>query len=139
MLLFIDDLVKDMHKGCQTNVAILDFSKAFEVIPHERLIGKLQHYGIRGTTQQWIRSFLTDRTQRVVVENEKSAPAPVTSGVPQGSVLGPILFLVFINDMPESIASHCRLFADDSILYRKVANKDDCKALQDDLEALQEW
>ena len=139
LLLFIDELAKGMCDGDQYDVAIMDFSKAFDVVPHERLLAKLDHYGIQGNTHQWIRSFLADRSQQVVVDGAKSSPAPVISGVPQGSVLGPILFLVFINDMPETIKARCRLFADDSIVYRPVRNTNDCEGLQEDLNALQRW
>jgi hypothetical protein len=116
LLLFIDELARSMCEGDQVDVAVMDFSKAFDVVPHERLLAKLNHYGIRGTTLPWIRGFLTDRSQQVVVDGAKSASAQVTSGVPQGSVLGLILFLVFINDMPECIQAQSRLFAHDSII-----------------------
>ena len=139
LLLFIDDLARSMCEGNQVDVAVLDFSKAFDVVPHKRLLHKLDFYGIRGQSHQWIRSFLQNRSQRVVVDGEQSTSAPVTSGVPQGSVLGPILFLVFINDMPECVKSRARLFADDSIVYRNINSKDDCTALQDDLDALHKW
>ena len=139
LLLFIDEMAKSMCDGEQTDIAIMDFSKAFDVVPHERLLLKLNHYGIRGETHDWIRAFLSNRTQQVVVDGDKSSSAPVTSGVPQGSVVGPILFLVFINDMPESIKARCRLFADDSIIYRDVSCDDDAKALQEDLDALHRW
>ena len=140
LIMFIDELAKGMCMGEQYDVAIMDFSKAFrDVVPHECLLVKLDHYGIKGNTHKWIRSFLSDRTQQVVVDGDKSSSAPVTSGVPQGTVLGQILFLAFINDMPESIKAKCRLFADDSIIYTPVENEDDCKGLQQDLDALQEW
>ena len=139
LLLFVDELVRELAKGRQTDVAVMDFSKAFDVVPHKRLLYKLKYYGIRGSTLKWIEDFLTGRTQQVVVDGEVSDVAPVTSGVPQGSVLGPFLFLAFINDMPECVTSRCRLFADDSIIYRKVDNDDDAGALQKDLDALQKW
>ena len=78
----------------------MDFSKAFDVVPHNLLIYKLQHVGVTGYTLNWSQSFLAGRTQRVVVDGELSPSAPVCSGVPQGSVLGPILFMCYINDMP---------------------------------------
>ena len=109
------------------------------MVPHERLLVKLGHYGIRNNTQSWIRSFLSERSQRVVVDGEISQPAPVISGVPQGSVLGPILFLIFINDMPECVNAKCRLFADDTIIYQNITNTDDSQNLQNDLNALSTW
>ena len=93
-------------------------------MPHERLLLKLHHYGIRGRTLQWIKNFLLDRTQQVLLEGTQSKTCPVDSGVPQGTVLGPILFL-FINDLPDVVSSQARLFADDSLLYRVINNPSD--------------
>ena len=131
--------MRSVKDGNQVDAVVMDFSKAFDVVPHGSLLVKLDHYGIRGHTLSWIDSFLSRRTQRVVVNNEMSDLAPVTSGVPQGSVLGPILFLAYINDMPECISSTSRLFADDTIVYRQVKCDEDRQALQQDLVALEAW
>ena len=139
LLTFVDELLQSLTARGQIDLAILDFSKAFDVVPHARLLYKLEFYGIKGATLRWISSFLHERTQRVVVDDQTSDEAPVTSGVPQGSVLGPILFLVYINDMPEYIKSSCRLFADDSIIYRVIQGLRDCATLQDDLDRLHQW
>ena len=119
----------------------MDFSKAFDKVPHARLLYKLTYYGITGTTHNWINDFLRKRTQRVVLEGSSSDVTAVTSGVPQGSVLGPLLFLVFINDLPEYVSENTtvRLFADDCKLYRRIQTHEDSSQLQEDLNSLQKW
>ena len=136
---FVDELLQHMCDGKQIDAVVMDFSKAFDMVPHNSLLVKLASYGVQSYNSAWIKSFLSDRSQCVVVDGIPSDPAPVTSGVPQGSVLGPILFLVFINDMPECISSKCRLFADDTIVYREIVSADDTTLLQQDLDALQVW
>ena len=103
------------------------------------LLAKVESYGITNGLQNWIRSFLEGRTQRVVVDGETSDAAAVKSGVPQGSVLGPLLFLIFINDLTEHTSSTVSLFTDDCVMYRQIANVHDCKVLQEDLNQLHEW
>ena len=123
----------------QTDVIIMDFAKAFNKVPHRRLLYKLGYYGIRGSTHKWISSWLSERSQKVVLDGQASDPVPVLSGVPQGSVLGPVLFLIFINDLPDNIRSSVRLFADDCVLYRNIKSPIDCQILQDDLNSLSQW
>ena len=103
------------------------------------MLGKLSHYGIKGPVLCWIAAFLADRTQRVVIEGTHSPPAPVFSGVPQGTVLGPLLFLCHINDLPSVVNSQVRLFADDCLMYRPIALEADQVSLQRDLTALERW
>lgn len=114
----------------------LDFAKAFDSVPHQRLLHKVSAYGIRGKLLSWIKDFLTDRRQYVSVKGESSSWQNVISGVPQGSVLGPILFIIYINDLPEIVSSTVKFFADDTKLYNKDSNSD---ILQQDLDALFVW
>ena len=117
----------------------MDFSKAFDKVSHQRLVTKLHNYGICGKTNKWISSFLSDRQQKVVLEGYCSDSKQVFSGVPQGSVLGPCLFLNYINDLPDSLASHARLFADDTIIYLTITSDSDTVILQSDLDKLALW
>jgi len=122
-----------MNNWTQVDIGILDFSKAYDKVAHSRLVQKLEFYGIRGKPLQWITSFLSKITQQVIVEGSYSTPCKVTSGVPQGSVLGPTLFLIHINDLVTGIQSTARLFADDCLIYRPIATTTDHQILQDDL------
>ena len=141
---FFHDLVSNLERALnrnhrQTDVIIMDFAKAIDKVPHRRLLYKLDYYGIRGSTHKWITPWLSGRFQKVVLDGQASDPVPVLSGVPQGSVLGPVLFLIFINDLPENIRSSVRLFADDCVLYRNIESPMDCQFLQDDLNSLAQW
>ena len=135
----LHDLVTSFDKGKQTDVIILDFSKAFDTVPHKKLLHKLQEYGISGPLHQWLTNFLTKREMRVVVDGVQSDSVYVDSGVPQGTVLGPILFLCHINDLPNSVQSQVRLFADDCLLYRNINTPQDSEILQSDLKQLEQW
>ena len=121
------------------DVAVLDFSKAFDTVPHRELLHKLDHYGVRGPLHSWLSTFLTQRSMKVVLEGESSDAVAVESGVPQGTVLGPILFLCHINDLPSCVESEVRLFADDCLLYRQINTLADHTTLQNDLTKLEQW
>ena len=119
-------------------MVILDFSKAFVRVPHQHL-RKLHHFDIREHLRKWISSFLTGSTQSVIVEGVASESVTVASGVPQGLALGPLLFLLFINDLQDNLTSRARLSADDCIVYRTIECQEDCMVLQQDLHTLADW
>ena len=135
----VHDWMTALDNTTQTDAILLDFAKAFDKVPHKRLLSKLSSYGFTSNTHNWITSFLSNRKQRVSVNGALSDITDVTSGVPQGSVLGPILFLLYINDINENIQSSIRLFADDSIIYRKINSNIDHQILQTDLIQLEKW
>ena len=139
LIMLIEDLARNTSVGKQTDIILLDFSKAFDKVNHSKLLCKLHQYGIRGRELAWIRAFLGSRSQQVVIDGEESESIPVTSGVPQGSVLGRILFLIYINDLPDEVCSRVRLFADDTALYLTMESEDDRSALQTDLDILSAW
>lgn len=139
LIITADDLAKVLNSQGQSDMTILDFSKAFDKVPHHRLINKLEYYGIRGNTKQWISQFLSNRKQKVLVDGESSDESSVLSGVPQGTVLGPILFLIYINDIKENVNSTVRLFADDCLIYREIKSDEDLHILQEDLNTVYDW
>ena len=108
-------------------------------MPHNRLLEKIKSYGIVGPTLNWIEDFLKNRSQKVMVNGAGSEWENVTSGIPQGSVLGPILFVICINDLPDTVESDSHLFSDDTKIFRIIKNEDDKEILQDDLTKLEEW
>ena len=135
----VEDLSRQLIQGKQVDLVLLDFSKAFDKVNHLKLLFKLSQHGIRGNTLTWIKSFLVGRTQAVVLEGETSEEVPVNLGMPQGSVLGPLLFLLYINDLPHDNQSQIRLFADDTAVYLTVRNNSDSNILQADLDRLEIW
>jgi hypothetical protein len=134
-----DILTEAIHLGFCVDMVLTDFAKAFDRVSHRLLLSKLRHYGIRGRLLAWIEAWLRGRRQRVVIGNHYSDWKEVTSGVPKGSVLGPLLFLVFINDLPSSVASHIKLYADDSKIMRIITSEQDTIDLQNDIDAAAEW
>ncbi len=117
LILTIDDLAKNLDVNRQMDMCMLDFSKAFDKVIHQGLMAKLEYYGIRGQTKIWIEKWLTSRMQQVVVDGETYREEIVRSGVPKMTVLGPLMFLIFINDIGYNISSTIRLFADDALIY----------------------
>ena len=123
----------------QTDIVIMDFAKAFDKVNHSLLLHELHHYGVRRQVNRWIAGFLQDQKQAVVVDGAKSDSVAVKSGVPQGSVLGPSLFVVYINDLPGTVSSPVRLLADDTAIYRPVTTGQDQTHIQKDLQQLETW
>jgi hypothetical protein len=121
------------------DASYLDFAKAFDGVPHERLLRKVESLGIEGNVLQCIRDFLVGRRQRVSINGTVSDWASVRSGVPQGSVHGPILFVAYINDLPEVVSSVCSMYADDTNVYNTVKDASNKVQLQDDLGSLVNW
>ena len=140
LIMLCQDVMASIDKRNNVDLAFIDFSKAFDKVQHSLLIHKLEAYNLDKNVIRWIRSFLTNRTQMVIMENFHSEPIAVTSGVPQGSVLGPILFLLYINDLPDKINCQVRLYADDVVLYTNVISSNESNStLQTDLDRLTQW
>jgi hypothetical protein len=130
------DIADSMDNGDRIDTIVIDFSKAFDLVPHDRLLTKFVISGADSRVVAWAREFLLGHTLRVKVGGQFSKEVRVTSGVPQGSVLGPLLFLAYVNDIWRNIESTFRLFADDCVIYRKIINNEDIEKLQRDLDRL---
>ena len=120
LLCYLEEITKWVDEGPPVDVIYLDFQKAFDKVPHQRLILTLNSHGMGNSIINWLEQWLTDRKQRVVVDGEVSSWKSVLSGVPQGSVLGPILLLVYINDLEEGVTGSILKFPDDTKLFRKT-------------------
>ena len=138
LLNVIDSRTKALDRGESVDV-YLDFMKAFDTVPHKRLIGKLNSYGIGYYTLRWIYAFLSDRLQEVNVNGTNSEWANITNGIPQGSVLGPIPCVLYINDLHENIVSNVYMFADDTKVFKTMTSPNDQHTLQNDLDCLTSW
>ena len=139
LLEFFEDISEKLDSGRPIDVIYLDFAKAFDKVPHKRLLKKLRAHGIGGTAYKWIKAWLRNRGQRTVINGKFSTWAEVFSGVPQGSVLGPLLFLIFINDLDENINSKLCKFADDTKLGRTVETEEEVNILRGDLQKFSLW
>ena len=135
----LDIVSEALSRRFSAAVVFLDFLKAFDKVPHSLLLIKLEAYGFRGNLLRWLTCFLTGRMQRVVCGDSESDWTSVLSGALQGSVLGPLLFLVYINDMPELAKHFCKLFADDTKLISINKNSTDQETLQEDVDNLVNW
>ena len=139
LLNYLDKCCESIADGKVVDSIYFDFAKAFDTVPHRRLLKKLEGYGISGTTLGWIKSFLNDRKQLVKVDQAKSKIDSVVSGIPQGSVLGPLLFVIYINDLPDNVLSSILLFADDTKIFKEVNSLNDSLVIQRDIDELVRW
>ena len=139
LLKFLDEATETFDQGKQLDVSFLDFSKAFDTVPHKRLCLQLKCHGIDGKILSWIENWLSGRQQRVVLNGSKSKWKNVISGVPQGSVLGPLLFLIFVNSIETVVNSDVLKFADDLKMFRIIGDKNDHNEFQSDLDRLVKW
>ena len=132
LLEVMDDWTTALEEGSSIDVIYMDFKKAFDSVPHSRLISKLNALGVQGRILKWTAAFLTGRSQRVQVNGCSSTPAAVTSGTTQGSVLGPTLFVMYSNDLPRELSNTVKLFADDTKLYARSDTVDLTNSIQTD-------
>lgn len=139
LISFTHDLHTVLDRGSITDCIFLDFAKAFDTVPHDLLLLKLSNLNLDPNILAWLNCFLTNRYQFVTVNSINSDFSSVNSGVPQGSVLGPLLFLIYINDLPTNISSSISLFADDCVIYREIASDCDVSALQSDSNRVLQW
>ena len=136
----LDYIGSCLYQGGQVDTIYLDVSKAFDRINHQSLLQKLANSGIGGNLLNWFHSYLTDRRQRVVVTGATSDPLPVCSGVLQGSILGPAVFLLYVNNLPKVVkSSEVAMFADDTKVFSSIKSQDDVESLQTDLANLEYW
>ena len=141
LIQILDNWMKILDQGGGVDIVFCDFMNAFDKVPHQRLLNKLNMYNIDKPYTEWIKAFLLGRKQRVIVNGEKSDWKDVTSGIPQGSVLGPLLFVIYINDLPSvpTKGAEAYLYADDTKLFKGIFNETDMESLQSDLYEVCKW
>ena len=139
LLIAIDKWTEILDRDGKIDAIYFDFMKAFDTVPHNRLISKLQGHGINNAMCNWITSFLSNRRQRVVINGTHSNWGSVSSGIPQGSILGPLLFVIFINDLPSVVDSSMLLFADDTKIFREIRSYLDQDEIQKDINSMNTW
>ena len=135
----LDFLTEELSRGNNLDEILLDFSKAFDLVPHHRLVHKLRGYGFSEELVDWVKDYLSFRRQRVVMGEVNSDWVEVSSGVSQGSVLGPLLFVLYINDLPDRINNKIKLYADDSKILAVIKDWEDAIRLQDNLSSICQW
>ncbi len=135
----LNDWTNSIENDVYTDCIYLDYQKAFDTVPHKRLMSKLTAYNCHSKVNNWIEYYLADRKQYVEINGMKSGWEKVSSGIPQGSVLGPLLFLLYINDLPDNVSSNIYMYADDTKIYREIKSDDDSELLQQDLNKMSEW
>lgn len=128
-----------MDRRSCADCVFLDFAKAFDKVSHNLLLLKLSKLNLDANLLSWLELFLLNRSQYVVANNHESSPSPVFSGIPQGSVLGPLLFLIYVNDLPLCVSSNIHLFAEDCFFFREIIDDNDVKLLQTDINAVTSW
>lgn len=136
---FMDPITQAMEDNLPVDIIFLDMKKAFDSVPHNRLCLKLKSYGFNKKAVRWCKNFVSNRVQRVVCNGGFSNWSPVTSGVPQGSVLGPFMFIVYINDLPNELSTNCKMYADDIKLINIIRSSSDIEKTQTDLNKLMTW
>ena len=141
LLSVLHTVVQSLDNNIQSDMIYLNFAKALDTIDHSALLAKQRFYGVKGQLFCWFKDYLTEHTQRVVLENAASHWSPVTSGVPQGSILGPLLFTLFINDLLDKAAYGVKvaLYTNDTKLYRNVSSAEHCDLIQDTLSNMHIW
>ena len=141
LLFILNTIGKNLDKGLQTDVVFMDIAKAFDTVDHSNLLRKLREFGFSGSVLLWFQNYLSGRFQWVTVHVATSQSLPITSGIPQGSLLSPFLFSIYINDLPNHLSSSSGvgLFADDTKLYKAMQNPSDGLVLQEDIQSLQSW
>ena len=139
LLEICDDVTGILDEGNPVDVVYLDFQKAFDKVPYKRLGCKLASHGIDSNVREWIQKWLSRREQRVVINGAESKWVGVPSGVPQGSVLGPVLFLIYINDIDYAVDTTMKKFADDTKLYERVRTEEQVISMQNSLDSVLKW
>ena len=142
LISLVEDVTYSLHNKIGTDIIYFDFAKAFDTVNHDILLAKLKYkFKIEGRMLKFLCNYLSSRKQRVVLSNKFSSTLPVMSGVPQGSILGPLLFILFINDIYKSISpeTNISLYADDTKIWRNMNSYQDCIILQNDINSLNEW